>query len=189
MDKPKFWIFMAVFQIFFGIVIFTIARQIYLPVSDSNSEAPSVPGQTSMEWLDGNSQANPPPLDPTTSEPGTLDPIEISRLANEYFANKQYPRAAELYERLLVFNPEDVNTLNNLGITLYHAGRSTDAIARLKEGIALDPSHQRAWLTLGFVNSQIGNVQEARAALTKAVQLGVDTDVGQSATRMLNELQ
>ncbi len=39
-------------------------------------------------------------------------------------------------------------------------------------GLAVDPTHQRIWLTLGFVSSQLGNTEQARTALTTAIELG-----------------
>jgi Flp pilus assembly protein TadD len=68
---------------------------------------------------------------------------------------------------------------------LQYLGRSTEALRALDEGIALDPTYQRIWLTLGFVNGQIGNIEEARKALTTAVQMGANSDVGQAAAELL----
>jgi Flp pilus assembly protein TadD len=81
-----------------------------------------------------------------------------------------------------------VNTYNNLGITLYYLGRSTEALRILNEGVAVDSTYQRIWLTLGFVNSQVGNAEQARQALTTAVQLGADSEVGRTAQEMLGNL-
>ena len=188
--SPKFWILMVVFQVVFGLVVFAITRQIYILDSISDSEFPTTLGQPSLEWSDRISEINPAMLNSVTSNQPTIqDPVEISRQANEYFANKQYSMAADSYEQLLAFAPNDVDTHNNLGITLHYLGRSIEALRRLNEGVALDPTNQRIWLTLGFVNSQLGNIEEARAALTTAAEMGVDTDVGQSAERMLEELQ
>ncbi len=125
---------------------------------------------------------------PTFSALNYDDPIEISRHANESFSNKQYDRAAELYALLLPFDPGNVDTYNNLGITLHYLGRPSEALARLREGVAVDPGHQRIRLTLGFVNSQLGNIQEARTALTTATALGADNEVGRSAAKMLESL-
>jgi len=122
------------------------------------------------------------------SQPTIQDPSEMSRQAGEFFTNRQYDRAAELYERLLAFNPNDAETYNNLGITLHYLGRSTEALRRLNEGVAVDPGHQRIWLTLGFVNSQLGNTEQARTALTTAAQIGSDDSIRQSAMRMLEDL-
>jgi cytochrome c-type biogenesis protein CcmH/NrfG len=55
-------------------------------------------------------------------------------------------------------------------------------------GITIDPDHQRSWLTLGFVNSQLGNTEQARIALTKATQVGSDDSIRQSASKMLQDL-
>ena len=94
-----------------------------------------------------------------------------------------------MYEKLLALDPDNVDTLNNLGLTLHYVGRSDEARQRLNEGAALDPTYQRIWLTLGFVNSTLGNVADARAALNTAVGMDPDNDVGKSASRMLKELQ
>ena len=116
------------------------------------------------------------------------DPIEISRQAEEYFASKQYDKAAIMYERLLAFSPNDGTILNNLGLTLHYLGRSTEPLQRLQEGVAVEPENQRIWLTLGYVNSALGNTEEARGALLKATQTGSDEAIRQSATDMLQSL-
>jgi len=122
------------------------------------------------------------------SEPTLQDPNEISRQAGEFFTNRQYDRAVDLYEQLLALRPNDAETYNNLGITLHYLGRSDEALRRLNEGVAVDAEHQRIWLTLGFVNSQLGNTDQARTALTTAAQIGSDDSIRQSARRMLEDL-
>jgi tetratricopeptide (TPR) repeat protein len=122
------------------------------------------------------------------SQPISDDPLEIEMQADELFGKKQYERAAELYEKLLEIGPKNVNTYNNLGITLHYIGRSADALQMLNEGIAVDPTYQRIWLTLGFVNSQMGNNELARSALTNAVQIGTDEGISNSAKNMLESL-
>jgi Flp pilus assembly protein TadD len=108
--------------------------------------------------------------------------------ADDLFGKAQYDEAARLYQQALEADPKDVNTYNNLGITLHYLGRSGEALEVLNEGITLDPSYQRIWLTLGYVSSQVGQAEQARAALTKAVQMDPDSDVGQSASSMLESL-
>jgi Tfp pilus assembly protein PilF len=82
----------------------------------------------------------------------------------------------------------DAEIYNNLGLTLYYLGRNDEALRWLNDGIAVDAEHQRIWLTLGFVNGQLGNFQQARVALTNATQIGNNESVRQSAMRMLDEL-
>jgi Flp pilus assembly protein TadD len=118
----------------------------------------------------------------------TDDPAVIARQADDFFARERYSEAADLYERLLALGYNEVDTYNNLGITLHYLGRHAEALRILKEGVEVDSNYQRIWLTLGFVNSQMGNTAEARAALGTAVQLGADTEVGKAAAKMLADL-
>jgi tetratricopeptide (TPR) repeat protein len=185
----KFWIPMTVFQIVFGLTIFSITRQYYIPDSDNVSDDPIEIRQPSFVWPDSITETNPSQLNSSTFSQSTIeDPAEISRQANEYFTKKQYDKAAELYERLLVLGPNNVETYNNLGITLHYLGRSTEALRRLNEGVVIDPTHQRIWLTLGFVNSQVGNTENARTALTTATKMDADNEIGKSAVKMLENL-
>jgi tetratricopeptide (TPR) repeat protein len=185
----KFWIPMTVFQIVFGITVFTITRQYYIQDPDNLSDEPTEISQPSFVWPDGITETNPAQLNSSTfSQSTSEDPAEISRQADEYFTKKQYDKAAELYERLLVLGPNNVETYNNLGITLHYLGRSSEALSRLNEGVAVDPTHQRIWLTLGFVYSRVGNTENARTALTTAAKIDADNEIGKSAVKMLENL-
>jgi len=187
--SAKFWISMAVFQVVFGLTVFTITRQYYMHEPDKVSAEPAVTGQASPEWPDRRSETDLEQL--ITSFPGQSiieDPAALSRQADEFFTNQQYDRAADLYQKLLAVDPNNVDTYNNLGITLHYLGRSTEALRILNEGVAVDPAYKRIWLTLGFVNSQLGNTGQARAALTTAAQMDANSEVGQSATKMLDSL-
>lgn len=120
--------------------------------------------------------------------PTLSDPAEIYRRAEEFFANQQYVQAARLYEQLLEFSPDDAEIYNNLGLTLFYLGRSDEALRRLNDGVAADPEHQRIWLTLGYVNGQLGNTEQARTALTNAVERGGNESIRETARKMLAEL-
>ncbi|MAF83970.1 MAG: tetratricopeptide repeat protein [Gammaproteobacteria bacterium] len=187
--SAKFWIPMTVFQLVFGLTIFALTRQYYLHDPGMVDVAPTATNQPFPAWPNNNSASNmSSPGSSISSASTSQDPVEILHQANEFFANKQYSQAAELYARLLTFNPSNVNVYNNLGITLHYLGRSTEALVKLNEGIAIDPTQQRIWLTLGFVNSQLGNIEQARTALTTAAQMDANNEIGQSATRMLANL-
>lgn len=189
-NTPQFWISLAVFQLAFGLAIFAITRQAYLPDSTNSKGVPAALGQPSTEWTDRITEISPAlALSTTPNQVALNDPVEISRQADQYFASQQYALAAGLYEKLVEIAPNNVDALNNLGITLHYLGRSGEALDWLRAGAALEPANQRIWLTLGFVNSQLGNIDEARAALTTAAEMGATTDVGQSAKRMLEDLQ
>ena len=75
-----------------------------------------------------------------------------------------------------------------VAVTLHYLGRSDEALSYLDKGASLDAANQRIWLTLGYVNSQLGNVDEAREALNKATQIGNDESIRRSAQSMLDGL-
>jgi len=186
----KFWVSMAVFQILFALAVFAITREYYTTNVSPLISPPATTSQSAPAWPNNISQAEIDRLSlPALGDLIPQDPVEIYRQANEYFANKQYDRAAEYYEKLLAFSPNDAETHNNLGITLHYLGRSSEALEQLNKGVAVDPDHQRSWLTLGYVNSQLGNTAQARTALTKATQIGTSESIRQSALKMLEDLQ
>ena len=185
----NFWISIIVFQVVFGLAVFGITRQYYIQDSGEVSANPTAPRPTPLilpERLIGTNTL--PSQSSGFNQATTQDPLALARQADEFFANQQYNSAAELYERMLARAPGDVNTYNNLGITLHYLGRSAEALAKLNEGIVVDPTYQRIWLTLGFVNGQLGNTEQARTALRTAAQMGADNEVGQSALDLLANL-
>ena len=187
--NSKFWISLAVFQVVFGLAVFAITRDYYTQDTGTVSAHPPTIGQSVTAWPNRITETQIARLgSPALSEPVSQDPFEISRRAEEFFASRQYEKAADMYEQLLAFSPNDAEIYNNLGLTLHYLGRSTEALGRLNEGVAVDPEHQRTWLTLGYVNSQLGNTEQARTALTTAARIGTDDSIRQSATRMLESL-
>ena len=84
---------MTVFQIVFGLTIFTITRQYYIQDSDKINIAPTEIKQSSAAWPDRTAETNPTLINSSTFSLLTIkDPDEISRQANEFFANRQYDR-------------------------------------------------------------------------------------------------
>ena len=187
-DK-RFWTLLVVFQVFFGLVVFTFTREYYKQDPQPVAGHPQVVNPPTSGWSRGMSATDVSRLSsPGLLEPALSDPAEISRRADEFFANRQYQQAARLYEQLLTFRPNDAEIHNNLGLTLFYLGQPDEALQRLNEGVAVDPEHQRIWLTLGYVNSQLGNTDAARKALTRATETGDNASIRESAMEMLAEL-
>ena len=187
-DK-KFWTLLLVFQVFFGLAVFAITRDYYLQDADAPRRHTPAAAPASAAWSRGITASDVSRL----SSPGLVDttpsdPAEIYRRAEEHFASRQYAQAAQLYEQLLAYAPDDAEIYNNLGLTLFYLGRADDALRRLNEGVAVDAGHQRIWLTLGYVNSQLGNVEAARTALTNATERGGNASIREAAEQMLAEL-
>lgn len=187
--NARFWVSAAIFQVVFGLAVFAITRHYY--ASDSDGVNPGVTTKPESVPLWPGTVMGTDALPPGSSMPPqstSTDPVEISRQADEAFSARQYDRAAALYQQLLTFDAKNAEIYNNLGLTLHYLGRSAEALQKLNEGVALDPTHQRTWLTLGFVNSQLGNTEQARTALTNASQMGTDEEIHQSALKMLESL-
>jgi len=186
---PKVWILIAVFQVVYGMTIFTLTRDYYLDAPGrSGARPPAIDGSTSAPPSTVPGPVLPGPGSSASADALVQDPVQISRQADESFARQDYERAADLYAQLLRFAPTDVTTHNNLGLTLHYLNRSAEALRTLNKGVAIDPENQRIWLTLGYVNSQVGNYEEAGKALTTATLIGNDEAIRKAAMEMLRDL-
>ncbi|NNE63360.1 MAG: tetratricopeptide repeat protein, partial [Gammaproteobacteria bacterium] len=128
-SNRKFWIAMTVFQIVFGLAVFTVTRLYYTQDTDNVGNDSTEIGQHEFVWPDGVTTTNSRQLNSSTPGPTSIeDPLELARRADEYFTRQQYDRAADSYQKLLVLGPNNAETYNNLGITLHYLGRSTEAL-------------------------------------------------------------
>jgi tetratricopeptide (TPR) repeat protein len=195
--NPRFWAFMAVFQLLFGLSVFALTRQYYLGEPEQ-TVVPAAATPQPAQPIRNETSANPHKdlrNNPTgdlaelmSSFPGqTLaqDPAALARQGDRFFAEQRYDLAEQQYRQAIDAGSRDVNDYNSLGLTLHYLGRSAEALQVLNEGIAQDSTYQRIWLTLGYVNSQLGNAEPAREALSTAVQMGPDNKIGRSAAAML----
>ncbi len=185
----RFWLSIVLLQMVTGLIVFGITRAYYRVDPATVTTHPSTTNQPPVIWPAGLTEADIRDLGSTGGiQAAPTDPIEISGQADAFFANGQYDLAAERYKQLLAFDPNNVDVHNNLGLTLHYLGRSNEALRQLDEGVAVDPTYQRIWLTIGFVNSQLGNTEKAREALTTASEIGSDESIRQSAKTMLKNL-
>jgi tetratricopeptide (TPR) repeat protein len=189
---------MAVFQLLFGLSVFALTRQYYLdgpgqtadPATAARQPAPAA-GSAGSSTPHADLRNNPTGdlAELMSSFPGQAqDPAALARQGDQLFAEQRYDLAAQRYRQAIDAGSRDANDYNSLGLTLHYLGRSAEALQVLNEGIALDSTYQRIWLTLGYVNSQLGNTGLAREALTTAVRMGADNEIGQSAAAMLETL-
>jgi tetratricopeptide (TPR) repeat protein len=196
MRNPRFWALLAVFQLLFGLTVFALTRQYYVSGPQKASAAAQQPAPASPDEGRSNPHANLR-NNPTgdlaelmSSFPGQAqDPAALARQGDQFFAEQRYDLAAQRYRQAIDAGSRDANDYNSLGLTLHYLGRSAEALQVLNEGLALDSTCQRIWLTLGYVNSQLGNAGPAREALTTAVRMGPDNEIGQSAAKMLDSLR
>jgi tetratricopeptide (TPR) repeat protein len=193
---PKFsvltWGVILIAQITYGLLVFAITRSYYQDPQPMANQVPSAAPEVSPQPQAGSFNANLQPamnIRPSAEELATDDPVLIVSLADNYFQQKEYQSAIELYQRALQIDPEDVESYNDLGLSLFYIGETNRALEALRKGAAKQPGFQRIQLTLGFVQAQTGDKEAAAAAFRKAIELDPQNRVGEEAKRMLAEIE
>ena len=87
-----------------------------------------------------------------------------------YFRLGMYPRAIEIYEKLIRFVPREVTPRVNVALCYLKTGQLLAAREALEEVIRLVPHHQRAWGYLGLVFERLGDYVKAQASFDRAGQ-------------------
>jgi Flp pilus assembly protein TadD len=77
-------------------------------------------------------------------------------------------RAKDSYERAAKIEPEDPQTLNNLGFSLYQNGNYRAAIDRLKRAARLAPNDERILNNLGLALCRLGKFDDAYRYFARA---------------------
>jgi len=116
------------------------------------------------------------------------NPEILAQLGDIYFERGEFFKAVQEYEIVIKLAPEDVDTYNDLGLAYHYTGRPEEAMLSFKTGIENDPTYQRIWLSMGFVQASNGNMDEARNALNKSVEIAPASEIGVEAQRILNSL-
>ncbi|MDX1592827.1 MAG: tetratricopeptide repeat protein [Gammaproteobacteria bacterium] len=163
------------FLIVYGVVVFAATRAYYL---DRGSQAPAAPVTRAPARPVEVPQARPP-------VPLADDPAALSDQADDLLTQKRYGEAVVAYRKLLDLAPGNVETYNDLGLALFYAGRSGEALEVLEAGAAREPDFQRIWLTLGFVQLQLARVEQAREALETCIEIDPDSPIAAEASRFL----
>jgi tetratricopeptide (TPR) repeat protein len=116
------------------------------------------------------------------------DPQALARLGDQYFESNNFNQAIELYKKTLEIDPNDIDTINDLGLAYHYTGNSDLAEETLIKGAESAPGFQRIWLSLGYILMSIGKNEEATAILQKTVEMAPDNEIGQEAMRLLSQL-
>ncbi len=91
--------------------------------------------------------------------------------ARRAMARGQWERAAEILRELLQAHPDRADIRLNLGVALYSMGKFGEAMAEFEQVVAQAPDMAAGWANLGAAANQLGHIQRAEEALTRAVQL------------------
>jgi tetratricopeptide (TPR) repeat protein len=84
----------------------------------------------------------------------SIDLLELQRQAQQAYADGNYVRASEYYQRLTASMPTDADTRYRLGNSLAREGRHEQAIQTYREALLRDPQHARAWYNLMQLQAQ-----------------------------------
>ncbi len=91
-------------------------------------------------------------------------------LAGVYFRLGVYPRAIEIWERLVAAYPKDVTLRVNLALALFKTGQGDEALTHVNAALRIQPDHERAWGYLGLINWRRGRFEAARDAFLRGGQ-------------------
>jgi len=91
-------------------------------------------------------------------------------LAGVYFRLGLYPRAIEIWSRLVAAYPTQAALRVNLGLALFKTGQADEAKEQLRAALKLDSDHERAWGYLGLVEWRLGHFEKARDAFLRGGQ-------------------
>jgi Flp pilus assembly protein TadD len=100
-------------------------------------------------------------LDPRLNEAHSL-------LGMAYDRKGMHDRAKEAYDRAVKANPEDAQTLNNLGFSLYQNGNYRAAVDKLKRAAKLAPTDQRILNNLALAQVRLGKTDDAYRNFARA---------------------
>jgi hypothetical protein len=104
-------------------------------------------------------------------------------LASVYFRLGVYPRAIELWGRLVRAYPNDVALRVNLGLVLLKTGQASDARMHFSHATEVDKGHARAWRYLGLSEWRCGRLDHAREAFLR----GGEATMAKRMEEMLGE--
>jgi Flp pilus assembly protein TadD len=176
------------FLAFYGFAVFALTRDYFLRHPPQVASAPAV----SQPAASARSGAPRFTLDSESTVPAAVvetNPVLLAQRADDLFGQGRYMEAIPLYRRVLEQAADNLDAYNDLGLALHYAGQTAEALEVLAQGSAKGPQFQRIWLTYGFVQSQAGDRAGAAATLTRARDLGPDTNIGKEAARLLASVQ
>ena len=99
-----------------------------------------------------------------------VDPAAWRALAEAAAQRHQFPQAVQAYQRTLAIEPDDINTLNQLGYTAAFGGNVDVAMSALRRYQALRPLDPNALDSMGDVNVITGHLQEAERLYLESYQ-------------------
>jgi tetratricopeptide (TPR) repeat protein len=108
---------------------------------------------------------------------GEADKARIRALLDEAVDRHRagdFPEARALYEQVLVLDPEDANSLTNLGTICCQTGDVQQGIVFLERSLTVKPDQAHALSNLANALNMTGQFEKARTAIERSVALQPD---------------
>src|SRR5438034_567375 len=95
----------------------------------------------------------------------------LVRAARKNFQQGNFKTAEKQYQQILTDDPNNLDTLSNLGAIYVRSGKLSSAASTLKRSVAIAPDNDFLLTTLGVVQYRQSKFDEAIVQLTKAITI------------------
>jgi len=85
--------------------------------------------------------------------------------------NQVYASDYSIWSDVTTKLPLSASGLNNLGDALFGLHRATEAEAKVRRALEIDPEYAEAWVNLGVIEAESGRRSDAEAAYRRAISL------------------
>lgn len=117
---------------------------------------------------------------------GTQQAVAEARTAAEA---QRWDEAREKYRHALTASPDSAFLLRELAAVERRAGRTVEALEHLEQAIALEPGDRSAYVTLGELREESGDVEGAIRAYEAARTLEPGTDIEQRLSALHEQME
>jgi tetratricopeptide (TPR) repeat protein len=124
------------------------------------------------------------------AERETTNPTPRVDLGNLYFDAERYDEAIKWYSEALKLAPKDINVSTDLAVSYYYQNQIDRALQQFDHSLELDAKHLKTLLNRGIVLA-FGkqDLEGAAASWQKVISLSPDSQEGQAAKRLLDNLK
>lgn len=97
----------------------------------------------------------------------------ILKKASDSMMNEDYATSIRLLDKVIDFEPNNVNALINKGNVLDILGNYTDAVKCYNSAIECDPYNAEAWYNRGMTLKKTGDLEKGLQDIRKGISLSM----------------
>ncbi len=102
---------------------------------------------------------------------------EMFERGKQHFDNKNYPRAEQLFTRVLRSGARFADVHNMMGIIHHIDGKFNNAIESFEEALKINPNYTEATLNLAVLFNDLGEYKKAKDLYSRIHKRGPSTDL------------